>query len=216
MSEVLTGGLDELMQLGLYTGMGDIYIAPMTTEDTASAPPVYGTPVVAAEGVSFGITPEFAQGTKTASDRTIRKASVVTGYTVRMEFARMLASVRSYVLGYLRDSKGGEVIGNGMPPLVAVGYAAHRDNDSPPHLRWLYKCRFSEQTISDKTAQEGAIDYGTPVLEAQAIPLACGVTLGGRTTHPLRYDADLADEACKWTEEAFFAAVPLPQTDGGA
>lgn len=199
------------MELGLYTGMGDIYIAPMLTEDTPTAPATYGTPVLAAEGVSFGITPQYADGSQSASDRTIRKVSIVSGYNVRMEYPRMLANVRSYVLGHTRDSKGGEVLGDKTPPYVAVGYAAHRDDDTSM-MRWLYKVRFKERTIEDKTAEDGTIAYGIPVLEGDAVKCNNFVTgADGKRLHPLRYDADTADPTCTWTEADFFKAVPQYQ-----
>ena len=39
MAETITSNLDLLNALGLYAGMGDIYLARMTKEDTASTPP---------------------------------------------------------------------------------------------------------------------------------------------------------------------------------
>lgn len=205
---VLSSSLEELMELGLYTGMGDIWIAAMIKEETADTPPEYDKPVIAAEGVEFGITPNYAEGKQSASDRTIREVRIPTSYTVRMGYPRMLASVRSYILAHTRDAKGGEVLGDQTPPYVAVGYAAHRD-DGTVHMRWLYKVRWTERTVEDKTAEDGSITYGIPVLEGTAVRLNCKVTPeGGKPFRPLRYDADTADETVLWTEEEFFAAVP--------
>lgn len=215
-AQVLTSTLEELMELGLYTGMGDIYIAPILKEETADAPPEFGTPVIAAEGVEFGITPNYAEGKQSASDRTIREVRIPTSYSIRMGYPRMLASVRSYVLGHTRDAKGGEVLGDQTPPYVAVGYAAHRD-DGTVHMRWLYKVRFTERTVEDKTAEDGAISYGIPVLEGTAVRLNCQVKpAGGKPFRPLRYDADTADETVTWTEEDFFAAVPWYAAEAAA
>ena len=59
----ITSTLEELQALGLYTGVGDVYIAKMTTEDTTAQAPVYNTPILAAEAVSIGLTPVYAEGT---------------------------------------------------------------------------------------------------------------------------------------------------------
>lgn len=207
-AETLTSSFEDLQALGLYTGMGDIYIALMLKEDTPTEPPEYAKPILAAEGISFGITPEYAEGSQSASDRTLRKVRIPSGYTVRLEYPRILAAVRAYLLGHARDAKGGEICGDATPPYVAVGYAAHRD-DGTSHMRWLYKVRFSEQTVDDATAEEGTIAYKIPVLEGQAVKTNCTVALAdSKKIRPLRYDADTAEAGCGYTEESFFAAVP--------
>ena len=125
----------------------------------------------------------------------------------------MLASVRSAILGHARDAKGGEMLGDTAAPYCAVGYAAHRD-DGSVHMRWIYKVRFKEMTISDKTAEDGTVAYTIPVLEGDAVK--CNYTIApaeGQPFHPLRYDADTSDSSCTWTEETFFAAVPEYQTE---
>ena len=214
MADVLSSTIDELSKLGLYTGMGDIYIALMTAEDTATTPATYGEPVLAAEGVSFGVTPTYAEGSVSASDRTIRKTSVPTGYTIKMEYPRMLPNVRAAILGHARDAKGGEILCDTEAPYVAVGYAAHRD-DGTSHMRWLYKVRLKERTLDDKTAEDGTISYGIPILEGTAVKCNNTIVVGTKRVHPLRYDADTADETCKWTEDTFFAAVPFYAASAG-
>lgn len=210
----LTSDLEELQQLGLYTGLGDIYIAFMTKEETATDWPEYTTPILAAEGISFGLTPNYNEGKLSASDRTLRKLKIINSYTVKMEYPRIKAAIRAALLGHVTDQKGGTMIGDGTPPYVAVGVKATRD-DGTVHMRWLYKVRFSEQTVDDKTAEEGTIDYRIPVLEGEAIKLGCHVTdSDGHKVYPLRYDADTSmGELCTWTEESFFTAVPKPAAE---
>jgi len=208
MPETLTSTLEELQSLGVFTGMGDIWMAVITNAETATAPATYGTPILIAEGAAFGITPEYAEGTLNASDRTVRDRKQPTGYTIRMEYPRIKAAIRAYLLGHAVDSKGGELLSDGDSPYVAIGYSAHRDSGKPL-LRWIYKVKFSEQTIEDKTAEDGRIDYRIPVLEGKAVRCNNTVTLAdGRKGRPLRYDADLENAACTWTEESFFEAVP--------
>lgn len=205
MADTLSSTLQDLQALGVYTGMGDIYLATMTEE--AGSAPVYGTPQVIAEGVSFGVTPEYAEGSLAASDRTIRQRKMPTGYTIKIEYPRIKPAIRAFLLGHAVDSKGGELLSDADAPYVAIGYAAHRDSGKP-HMRWLYKVKFSEQTLEDRTGEDGAIEYRIPVLEGKAERRNDTVTVGDTKVRPLRYDADLEMEGCTWTEETFFAAVP--------
>lgn len=219
MAEILST-LDKLQQLGLFTGMGDIYMAPITKMETPTEAATYGTPQLIAEGVSFGITPVYAEGKVSASNRTIRKIKTPMGYTLKIEYPRILAAVRSYLLGHRTDAKGGELLGSGVePPYVAIGYSATRDSGKPM-LRWLYKVRFTEQTLEDKTEQEGTLEYRIPVLEGDCVRCDNTIAIQGEdgTTEyvrPLRYDADLESPDCKWTEKEFFAAVPQYTPAGG-
>lgn len=210
--ENLTSTLEELQELGLYTGMGDIYIAFMSKEDTATSFPSYMTPILAAEGISLGLTPNYNEGKLSASDRTLRKVKIINSYTLKVEYPRIKADVRAALLGHVQDSKGGIAVGDGMPPYVAVGFKTTRD-DGTAHMRWLYKVRFSEQAVDDRTAEEGTIEYRVPVLEGEAIKLGCPVTDGENKIYPLRYDADTSMESCTWTEAEFFAAVPQYATE---
>lgn len=208
MPDTLTSDLESLQSLGVFTGMGDIWMAVIQKAETSAAPAEYGTPQLIAEGVSFGITPEYAEGQLNASDRTIRKRRMPTGYTIKIEYPRIKAAVRAYLLGHAVDAKGGALLSDADAPYVAIGYSANRDSGKPL-LRWIYKVKFSEQTVEDKTGEDGAIDYRIPVLEGSAVRCDNVVTLAdGSKVRPLRYDADLEDDACTWTEETFFAAVP--------
>ena len=203
----LTSTLEELQALGMYTGMGDVYMAMIEKAESAKEPPTYGKPILIAEGVSFGITPEYAEGKKAASDRTVRQRRMPTGYTVKIASPRIKAAIRAYLLGHAVDSKGGELLTDADAPYVAIGYAAHRDSGKS-HMRWLYKVKFSEQTIEDKTAEDGTIEYRDTVLEGKAERRNDTVMIGGERHRPLRYDADLENATCTWTEETFFASVP--------
>ena len=207
-TQALTSSLEDLQELGVYTGMGDIFMAVIQKMDTPMSPPQYGTPQLIAEGVSFGITPVYAEGKLSASDRSVRKRKMPTGYTIKIEYPRIKAAVRAFLLGHAVDNKGGVLLTDRDAPYVAIGYSANRDSGKP-HMRWIYKVKFSEQTIEDKTAEDGALDYRIPVLEGDAVRCDNVVTLpDGSKGRPLRYDADLEGEGCEWTEETFFAEVP--------
>lgn len=215
MGEPITSTLAELQALGLYNGVGDIYIAMLQTEDTEADPPVYGEPVVAAEAVSVGLTPEFAEGTQSASNRVIRKLKILKTMSVALEYPRMKAEVRAAVLGRAMDANGGEVAGDAMAPLCAVGVSATRD-DGTMLMRWIYKVRFAEGQSTDKTQEDGTITYTIPTLEGTGVPTTYQhAGADGKKAHIVQYVADTANAGCKWTPETFFAQVVGPWSTAG-
>lgn len=222
MADPITSTLADLQALGLFVGVGDVYVAQLTTQDTETEAPVYAAPIVAAEAVSVGLTPTYAEGTQSASDRTIRKIKLLKGMDVAIEYPRIKAEVSAMLLGRGIDANGGEVGGDGMAPEVAVGVCATRD-DGTRLMRWIYKVRFSEGQRTDKTAEEGTIAYTIPTLEGSGVPLTyLYAGADNKTVRAVQYVADTANPACKWTPETFFAQVVGPwstaqasETQGG-
>ncbi len=208
--EDVTSTLAELSALGLYTGVGDVYIAMMTQEDTKTEEPTYSTPVLACEAVSVGLTPTFAEGSQSASDRTIRKVKILRGMTVAVEYPRIKPAVRCMALGRKMDENGGELVGDGIAPLLAVGVCANRD-DGTKLMRWVLKCRASESEVTARTAEEGSITYQIPTITMDGVPLAYETAdAAGKAVHLVQYEADTAHAGCKWTESTFFAEVRGP------
>ena len=208
--ETLTSTLGELQGMGLYTGVGDVYIAFLTAESDAATKPTYTTPILAAEAVTVGLTPQYAEGSQSASDRTIRKVRRLTGMQVRLEYPRIKAAVRAALLAMQTDANGGQSVLTTMQPEVAIGVMANRD-DGTKHMRWIYKGRSSETEVSMATAEEGSITYQIPVIQIDAVPLIYETAGPDGKKYPLvQYEADTADKACKWTPENFFADVAGP------
>lgn len=204
----ITSTLELIQALGLYVGMGDIYLARMTKEDTASTPPEYGTPYLACEGISCGLTPQYAEGSQSASDRTIRKIKIMTGMDVKVEYPRVLPEVRCDMLGRTLDANGGELVGDGMAPLFAVGVCATRD-DGTKLMRWIYKVRFAEGATNMKTMEDGTIEYQIPTIEGSGVRLAYEHKLAeGKTVRLTEYVYDTAGKTTNaMTPEQFFAKV---------
>lgn len=206
----IVSNLELLNELGLYTGMGDIYLAEMTTEDTATTPPAYATPYLACEGITCGLTPQYAEGSQSASDRTIRKLSMMTGMEIKAEYPRVLPAVRCHMLGREMDANGGELVGDGMPPLFAVGVYATRD-DGTYLMRWIYKVRFHEGATNMKTMEDGAIEYQIPTIEGDGVRLSYRhETAGGSTVRLTEYVYDSAGQESPMTPETFFSQVRGP------
>ena len=209
----ITSTLEELQALGLYTGVGDVYIAKMTTEDTTAQAPVYNTPILAAEAVSIGLTPVYAEGTQSASNRTIRKVKILKGMDPVIEYPRMKQDVYAMLLGHELDANGGEAGGDTRAPVVAVGVCATRD-DGTCLMRWIYKVTFSEAARTDTTEEEGQVAYTIPTIEGNGVPLTWEyVRSDGKREHIVQYVADTANAACRWTPETFFAEVCGPWSE---
>lgn len=210
MAETITSTLEQLNELGLYVGMGDVYLAKMTTEDTPTTKPEYGTPYLACEGITAGLTPKYAPGTQSASDRTIRNLNLLTGMDVKVEYPRVLPQVRCDMLGREQDENGGELVGDGMAPLFAVGVYATRD-DGTYLMRWIYKVRFHEGATNMQTMEDGAINYQIPTIEGNGVRLAYKhKTAGGKTVRLTEYCYDSAGKEKPMTPEEFFSQVRGP------
>lgn len=213
MAEILTtveSDLSKLVDLGLFTGMGDVYLAMMTKEDTPTTKPEYGKPYLACEGISCGLTPQYAQGKQSASDRTIRNLSLLTGMDVKVEYPRVLPAVRCHMLGRELDANGGELVGDGMAPQFAVGVYATRD-DGTYLMRWIYKVRFHEGTTNMQTMEDGTLNYQIPTIEGNGVRLAYKHTgADGKPVRLTEYCYDSAGKENPLTPEQFFAQVRGP------
>ena len=213
MAEVLTtveSTLEELVKLGLFNGMGDIYLAMMTKEDTATTKPEYGTPYLACEGITCGLTPQYVEGKQSASNRTIRKSRTLIGMDVKMEYPRVLPAVRCHVLGREMDANGGETVGDTMAPLFAVGVYATRD-DGTYKMRWIYKVRFSEGTTNMQTMEEDTIAYQIPTLEGNGVRLSyVHKRADGKPECLVEYVYDSAGKKDPMSPETFFSQVRGP------
>lgn len=149
---------------GYFYGILDIYYAPMTTEETSTTAPTYGTPKVLAKSIEVTVTPAYRDGKMHASNATVRNVKRVDTYTVSLNVDKIPHAVLAELLGRKEDSNGVQIIkGGNKPPYVAIGFACTLDDDSK-ELWWLYKGTFSEPTKTAKTDAD-AIEYQTPTIE---------------------------------------------------
>lgn len=205
--------LAALQNVGLVDGVGDLYAALMTTEDTTTSAPAYGDPELIAEVVDFQLTYNYAEGNKFASNRAIRKIRRLTGIDLSTTYPRMLGETRRKYFGRGVDANGGELVGDSMSPLCAIGICETRDDDTCL-MRWILKIRLTEGNVSGKTREDGTIEYNDPTLEGSATKLSYVYTDGDNKQWGLfEYVADTAEAGCKWTRETFFAAVRGPWSE---
>lgn len=199
----------DLMGLGLFSGVTDLAFAIMEQEETDTVPPKYGDVMLLGENVETGLTPTYAEGKQSASNRSVREARIMTSLTLRATASALHYKSRAAVLGRPVDSSGVEAVSDAMPPLCAVRYAGTRD-DGTQLIRWILKCRASELTVTDKTSESGSIAYQLPIIEFQGVRRADAITTAdGQKVHPIVFELDTArpgvtDEQIK----TFMDAVP--------
>lgn len=204
--------LDAIQAMGLYDGIGDVYVAKITNKGTAETAPTYETPILACEGVQVSLQPQYAEGSQSASNRVIRKSRRLTSITVTVQYPRMLPDVMAYIHGRTLDANGGEVVGDNVSPEFALGIKATRD-DGTAVMRWLLMGTLSEGNLDHATREDGTIAYQIPTLEGSFLPLAYEYNEGSVKVHPVQYKADTAAEDGAWTEDNFFAAVRGPWSE---
>lgn len=200
--------LAALEVLGLFTGVSDIYAAMMTKEGSASEPPTYDKPFLLCETTEAGLTPTYAEGKLTASNRSIRRRKMLTGMTTKVSYPRVTAANRAKVLG--RAVSGGrEIIGDGMTPKCAIGLSETRD-DGTMVMRWILQGEFAEGDVTAKSEEDDTIAYTIPTLEHTSVRVAYRMALGdGTFVRPVQIVCDTALAANKaMTPETFFASVP--------
>ena len=111
---------------GYFTGVLDLYYAPMTTEDTSSAAPVYDDPKVLAKSIEVTITPTYREGKLQASNATVRNQKRIDTYTVSLHVDKVPYAVKSELLGRKVDGNGVQIIkGGNIPPNVGPGLCMH-------------------------------------------------------------------------------------------
>lgn len=149
---------------GYYTGMLDVYVAKLKTEDTAAAAPTYDTPQMLGMGIEVTITPQYREGALHASNRAVRRQKLIDRYEVKCNTDALKADVLAMVLGRTTDGGGVQVVGGGnRPPEIALGFVRTRDDGSKEYW-WLLKGKMQEGASTAKTSEDN-IEYQTPTLE---------------------------------------------------
>lgn len=150
---------------GVYTGVLDVVVAHMTSEDVKGEKPVYESPQVLGESIEVTITPKYAEGELSASNAVYRRAKRVVGYDCKFNLAAIAPAMQNYVLGRETDKNGVSMLGSSglSAPVCAVGLCRTKDNGAM-ELWWLYRAQFAEPESTGKTETPGSIEYQTPTI----------------------------------------------------
>ena len=156
---------------GVFTGVLDIYYAEMTTAETSSSAPTYGTPALLGKAIEVTITPTTNEGQLSASNKRVKWRKKITGYEISMNTDNIDPAVLAKVLGRSSTTAKVQYINaDQIAPYIALGFCATYD-DGTKEYWWIYKCLCAEITRSMKTEEADNIEFNTPTLEAVAMPL---------------------------------------------
>ena len=195
-------------------GCDNLVYATMTTEDTASAAPVYGTVKPAIGVMSLNINPSGAQETLFADDGPMETASTLGRIEVEIQKNELTTENKADLLGHQIDSKGALVYGDSdIPPWVAIGIRTLKSNGNYRYC-WLYKGKFTEPEDSNETKGD-SINFQTDTINGQFTRLNYAYTLNGKKVRPWKYELDQDyEDADPTTISSWFTAPVLPVVGG--
>lgn len=174
-------------------GCDNLVYAKMTTEDTDSAAPVYGTVTPALGVMSVNINPNGAQETLFADDGPMETASTLGKIEVEIQKSELTTQNKADLLGHQIDAKGALVYGDSdVPPWVAIGFRTLKSNGNYRYV-WLYKGKFTEPEDANETKGD-SINFQTDTISGQFTRLNMSYTLNGNKVRPWKYEIDQDSE----------------------
>ena len=201
-------------------GVDNLVYATMTTEGTATTPPVWEVPKPALGVMSITINANASQETLFADNGPYETAATLGNIEVEIQKTELTTENKADLLGHAIDSAGGLVSSsNDSPPWVAVGFRALKSNGKYRYV-WLYQGKFMEPEDSVETKGD-AVAFQTPTISGQFATIATEVTVGlkaGGTVKkkPWKYDLDEESPGMDATvAAAWFTAVTLPKAVAG-
>lgn len=174
-------------------GCDNLVYAKMTTEDTDSVAPVYGTVIPALGVMSVNINPNGAQETLFADDGPMETASTLGKIEVEIQKSELTTQNKADLLGHQIDAKGALVYGDSdVPPWVAIGFRTLKSNGNYRYV-WLYKGKFTEPEDANETKGD-SINFQTDTISGQFTRLNMSYTLNGKKVRPWKYEIDQDSE----------------------
>lgn len=143
----------------------------MTTEETASAAPVYeSTPSDIADVININMQPSGGIAQLEASDRVSEIVSYKGMITLSVNTQEMPLSVKAELLGNAYDSTTGVLTDKvtDSPPYFALAFDA-TDSNGNAKSYVFYKCKASVMTQNFQTKTQGGVTFATPQMTITAI-----------------------------------------------
>lgn len=197
--------------MSMRIGCDHLVYAIMTTEDTATTPPVFGA-VTAAPGVmSININPNASLATAFFDDGPGDTASTLGNIEVEIQKNALTAQNKSDLLGHAIDDNGGVVYADDdTPPWVAIGFRTLKSNGKYRYV-WLYKGRFADPEDNNETKAD-SINFQSDTISGQFVKLTNPLTVApGVTKKVWKYEIDAdTPTANAGAMEAWFNAVTMP------
>lgn len=191
-------------------GCDNLVYAKMTTEDTESTAPSYGTVTPAPGVMSVNINPNGAQETLFADDGPMETASTLGKIEVEIQKAALTTQNKADLLGHQIDAKGAIVYGDSdVPPWVAIGFRTLKSNGNYRYV-WLYKGKFTEPEDANETKGD-SINFQTDTISGQFTRLNMSYAVGGKKVRPWKYEIDQDDDgADAETISSWFTKPVMP------
>lgn len=193
-------------------GCDNLVYVPITTEDTATSPPEYGTVVPAIGVMSLNINPNGSQETLFADDGPMETAATLGRIEVEIQKAYLTTQNKADLLGHQIDSKGGLIYGDSdIAPWVGIGFRTLKSNGNYRYV-WLYKGKFTEPEDNNETKGD-SINFQSDTINGQFTKLNYQYTINGKKIRPWKYEMDedneTHDEATisKWFDAPVFPAA---------
>ncbi len=193
-------------------GCDRLVYALMTTEDTATAAPVYGAVKEAPGVMSININPNATLATAFYDDGPGESASTLGNIDVAIQKNVLTSENKADLLGHAIDSNGGVVYaGEDTPPFVAIGFRTLKSNGKYRYV-WLYKGRFADPEDNNETKAD-TINFQADTINGQFVKLAYPITIDGKAKRPWKYEIDADNaEANEGAMEAWFDSVAFPSS----
>lgn len=191
-------------------GCDNLVYAIMTTEDSATTVPTYGT-VKAAPGVmSLNINPNGSQETLFADDGPMETSATVGKIEVEIQKNALTTENKADLLGHTIDSKGALVYGSAdVPPYVAIGFRSLLSNGKYRYV-WLYKGKFTEPEDNNETKGD-SINFQSDTISGNFTQLIKPIKFGTKDVRPWKYEINEDDtSADSTTISSWFSAPVMP------
>lgn len=196
--------------MAMRIGCDHLVYALMTTEETATAAPVYDTVVPAPGVMSLNINPNASLATAFFDDGPGDTASTLGNIDVEIQKNALTSQNKVDLLGHSLDANGGVVYGgDDTPPWVAIGFRTLKSNGKYRYV-WLYKGRFADPEDNNETKAD-SINFQSDTIVGQFVKLAYPITIGGKEKKVWKYEIDAdAPTANQGVMDTWFNNVVLP------
>lgn len=196
--------------MAMRIGCSDLHYARMTTEDTATAAPVYETPIAAPGLMSLNINPNASLATAFFDDGPGDTAATLGTIEVEIQKNSLTPQQRAHFLGHTLDSNGGVVYADDdVPPFMAIGFRTLKSNGNYRYV-WMYKGRFADPEDNNETKAD-TINFQSDTIAGQFVKLTYPVPVEGTPKQVWKYEIDQDGETADTTvTDAWYQSVVFP------
>lgn len=181
-------------------GLSNLHYAKMTTEDTKTSLPVYGTPVaVTDDAIQANVSVNYAEAELYSGNVQVEQAREFQNATLTLEVPGLTAQQEADLTGATVDAQTGLVThsADDVAPWVAIMFEGQAQSGTKRRLVKLFKCRFS--TPSDENQTKGSsTEYRTTTLEGTCVALKYTDAVTGKGHNWKQTQTIDADDETDW------------------